>query len=126
MPLKLSLRPHETIVVNGAVVQNGDRRGVLLLQNQARILREKDLMSAAEARTPAQRAYFTLMLFYLSGEEAGPALTRLQEALRTLAADPGTRGCAEEISALIVVGQTYRALGLARALIARTAAGEVL
>ena len=33
MPLKLSLKPGEKFVVNGAVIQNGDRRGVLLLQN---------------------------------------------------------------------------------------------
>ena len=43
MPLKLSLKPGETFVVNGAVVRNGDRRGVLLLENQARVLREKDI-----------------------------------------------------------------------------------
>ena len=28
MPLKLSLKPGEKFVLNGAVVQNGDRRGV--------------------------------------------------------------------------------------------------
>ena len=43
MPLKLSLKPGETFVVNGAVVRNGDRRGVLLLENRARVLREKDI-----------------------------------------------------------------------------------
>ena len=45
MPLKLSLKPGETFVVNGAVVSNGERHGALLLETQARILREKDLMS---------------------------------------------------------------------------------
>jgi flagellar protein FlbT len=40
MPLKLSLKPGERFVVNGAVLQNGDRRAVLLLQNKASILRE--------------------------------------------------------------------------------------
>ena len=40
MPLKLSLKRGETFVVNGAVVRNGDRRGVLLLETKARILRE--------------------------------------------------------------------------------------
>jgi flagellar protein FlbT len=36
MPLKLSLKPGEKFVLNGAVVQNGDRRSVLVLQNKAR------------------------------------------------------------------------------------------
>ena len=44
MPLKLSLKPGETFVVNGAVVRNGERRGILLLENRARVLREKDIM----------------------------------------------------------------------------------
>ena len=30
MPLKLSLKPGEKFVLNGAVVQNGDRRGGFL------------------------------------------------------------------------------------------------
>ena len=44
LPLKLSLKPGEKFVLNGAVVQNGDRRGVLVLQNKASVLREKDIM----------------------------------------------------------------------------------
>ena len=44
MPLKLSLKPGEKFVLNGAVVQNGDRRGVLVLQNKASVLREKDIL----------------------------------------------------------------------------------
>ena len=43
VPLKLSLKPGEKFVLNGAVVQNGDRRGVLILQNKASVLREKDM-----------------------------------------------------------------------------------
>ena len=39
MPLKLSLKPGERFVLNGAVVQNGDRRGTLILQNKASVLR---------------------------------------------------------------------------------------
>ena len=37
MPLKLSLKPGEKFVLNGAVVQNGDRRGVLLVQLSPRM-----------------------------------------------------------------------------------------
>ncbi len=65
MPLKLSLKPGEKFVLNGAVVQNGDRRGVLILQNKASVLREKDIMQAEEANTPARRIYFPVMMMYL-------------------------------------------------------------
>jgi flagellar biosynthesis repressor protein FlbT len=55
MPLKLSLKPNEKIVLNGAVVQNGDRRTTLLLQNKASVLREKDIMQIEDANTPVRR-----------------------------------------------------------------------
>ena len=69
MPLKLSLKPGEKFVLNGAVVQNGDRRGVLVLQNKASVLREKDIMQEDEVNTPARRIYFPVMMMYL--DEAG-------------------------------------------------------
>ena len=70
LPLKLSLKPGERFVLNGAVVQNGDRRGVLVLQNKASVLREKDIMQAEEASTPARRVYFPIMMMYLDEGDA--------------------------------------------------------
>ena len=73
MPLKLSLKPGEKFVLNGAVVQNGDRRGVLILQNKASVLREKDILQPEDANTPAKRIYFPVMMMYLD-EAAAPKL----------------------------------------------------
>ena len=66
MPLKLSLKPGEKFVLNGAVVENGDRRATLVLQNKASVLREKDIMQEHEVDTPAKRIYFPVMMMYLS------------------------------------------------------------
>ena len=70
MPLKLSLKPGEKFVLNGAVVQNGDRRGVLVLQNKASVLREKDIMQVADVTTPGRRIYFPVMMMYLDEANA--------------------------------------------------------
>ena len=70
MPLKLSLKPGEKFVLNGAVVQNGDRRGTLILQNKASVLREKDILQPEEATTPARRVYFPIMMMYLDQDSA--------------------------------------------------------
>ena len=70
MPLKLSLKPGERFVLNGAVVQNGDKRGVLILQNKASVLREKDILQPEEATTPARRIYFPVMMMYLDEASA--------------------------------------------------------
>ncbi|MFN7056948.1 flagellar biosynthesis repressor FlbT [Hyphomonas sp.] len=124
MPLKLSLKPGETFVVNGAVVRNGDRRGVLLLETQARILREKDILSPAEASTPAARAYFAVMQMYLLGEVDGPCYSQAAEALAGLMAEmPEARDEVLQISADVVAGDLYKALSRCRKLM-QAAGGE--
>ena len=65
MPLKISLKPGEKFVLNGAVVANGDRRATIVVQNKASILRERDIMQQADANTPAARIYFPVMMMYL-------------------------------------------------------------
>lgn len=69
MPLKLSLKPGEKFVLNGAVVQNGDRRCALVLQNKASVLREKDILQEEDVKSPARHIYFPVMMMYL--DEAG-------------------------------------------------------
>lgn len=113
MPLKLSLKPGETFILNGAVVRNGDRRGVLLLENQARILREKDIMQPEEATTPARRCYFAIMQMYLSGEKEGPAYDRTMRAMADLLAVtqlPADRKLLADVSELIAAGNLYKGL----------------
>jgi hypothetical protein len=80
MPLKLSLKPGERFVLNGAVVENGDRRATLILQNKASVLREKDIMQEHEADTPAKRIYFPVMMMYLSSSLGRRAVRRLCHA----------------------------------------------
>jgi flagellar protein FlbT len=70
MPLKLSLKPGEKFVCNGAVLTNGDRRVSLVIENKASILRDKDIMQADQATTPARRIYFPIMMLYLDSEHA--------------------------------------------------------
>lgn len=128
MPLKLSLKPGETFIVNGAVVRNGERRGVLLLENRARVLREKDIMQPEEATTPASRAYFALMQMYLIGEGEGEA-EAMEEVTASLASlmgqsPPGApRETVLDISRLVACGDHYRALSHCRRMMAREMEG---
>lgn len=65
MPLKVTLKPGEKFVINGAVVVNGERRANLLIQNKVSILREKDVLLPEDANTPVRRIYFAIMMMYL-------------------------------------------------------------
>ena len=121
MPLKLSLRPGERFVVNGAVVQNGDRRGSLVLQNKASVLREKDIMQPEDANTPARRIYFPIMLMYLddSGREKAyeEFATRLAEFMGAVR-DPEVLAECVGVSKEVMAGEYYRALMRCRKLMA--------
>lgn len=70
MPLKLSLKPGERFVLNGAVLANGDRRANLIIQSKASILREKDIIQQSDANTPAKRIYFPVMMMYLDPDNS--------------------------------------------------------
>jgi flagellar biosynthesis repressor protein FlbT len=69
MALKLSLKPGEKFVVNGAVIVNGDRRASLIIQNKVSILRERDVMTPEEASSPIRRVYFQVMMMYLDPQD---------------------------------------------------------
>jgi flagellar biosynthesis repressor protein FlbT len=119
MPLKLSLKPNEKIVLNGAVVQNGDRRTTLLLQNKASVLREKDIMQPDEADTPARRIYLPVMLMYLHGQESPEQynefalrMTEFMGAVR----NPDVLAECVGVSRDVMAGDYYKALTKCRKL----------
>jgi flagellar protein FlbT len=120
MALKLSLKPGERFVLNGAVLQNGDRRSVLLLQNKASILREKDIMQEEEANSPARHVYFPVMMMYL--DEAGAQryhaefLRRLSEFMSAISNPVIITECVN-ISKHLLEREYYKALMLCRKLI---------
>ncbi len=66
--LVLKLGPKERVLINGAVVENGERRSrITVLTSKANILRLKDAIHPAEANTPVRRACYLAQLL-LSGE----------------------------------------------------------
>lgn len=120
MPLKLSLKPGEKFVLNGAVVQNGDRRAVLVLQNKASVLREKDIMQEAEVQTPARRIYFPVMMMYLEESSAerhyDEFVRRLTEFMGVIQ-NPSILADCVNVSRHCMEREYYKALMLCRRLI---------
>jgi flagellar biosynthesis repressor protein FlbT len=120
MPLKLSLKPGEKFVLNGAVVQNGDRRCSLVLQNKASVLREKDIMQPDDVSSPARFVYFPVMMMYL--DEAGAEkyyeefLKRMTEFMSVIA-NPMVLAECVAISKSIMSQEYYKALMTCRKLI---------
>ncbi|MEL6828672.1 MAG: flagellar biosynthesis repressor FlbT [Pseudomonadota bacterium] len=120
MPLKLSLRPGEAVIVNGAVIRNGDRRGSVLLQNKARVMREKDVVFPEQLKSAAMRIYFSVMQLYLTGEIEGPYLDHASAALAEAISETDSdawRAKLIDVSAALAAGETYKALSLSRKLL---------
>lgn len=120
MPLKLSLKPGERFVLNGAVVQNGDRRGVLVLQNKASVLREKDIMQQEQANTPARRIYFPVMMMYLDepgAERYYDEFVRRMSEFMGVIRNPNVLADCVDVSKYCMEREYYKALMMCRKLI---------
>ncbi len=119
MPLKIDLKPGEKFVINGAVMSVGRDGRSLLLQNEAVLLREKDIMQEEEANTPARRIYFVIMLMYIDPANLPAYLDRyhgLADDFAKAAALPQVHETLSVIAADIASGSYYHALRQCRKL----------
>src|SRR4028118_1886619 len=64
MTPRISLRDGEKVVINGAVIRASGRTD-LAVESKVTILRGREIMSPAEATTPARKLYFHTMMAYL-------------------------------------------------------------
>lgn len=121
--LVLKLGPKERVLVNGAVIENGDRRSRLsILTPDANILRLRDAIRPGEATTPVRRVCYIAQLV-LSGdapEENGRfQLLRGIEQLSQALLDPDSRATLAEATEAVREGDFYRALKRLRGLLPR-------
>ena len=111
MPLKLALAHGEKFIVNGAVLRNDGDHADLVFENQAQILRQKDILTADTAITPASRVYFAMQCAYLFPEKAQHYLETFQELLKEYTeAAPSAQEIASEILQKLDAGQIYQCL----------------
>ena len=107
-------------MLNGAVVQNGDRRGSLILQNKASVLREKDIMQAEDANTPAKRIYFPVMMMYLdegSADKFYDEFVRRVTEFMSVVKNPDALADCVAASKHVMAREYYKALLAARKII---------
>jgi flagellar protein FlbT len=121
--LVLKLGPHERVLINGAVIENGERRSRLAIMTpNAHILRLRDAIHPEEVNTPVRRVCYIAQLV-LSGD-AAPAEARLQllrgiEQLSQVLTDHDSRTKLSEASRAVLDDQHYQALKSLRALLPR-------
>lgn len=119
--LVLKLGPRERVLVNGAVIENGDRRSRLaILTPNANILRLRDAVSPEDANTPVRRVCYVAQLA-LSGDAEGAearfqllrGIDQLAQALR----DSMSQDLLSQARTAAQEGDFYRALKRLRSLL---------
>ncbi|MBF9042636.1 flagellar biosynthesis repressor FlbT [Rhodobacterales bacterium HKCCE4037] len=121
--LVLKLGPKERVLVNGAVIENGDRRTRLsIVTPGANILRLRDAIHPEEANTPVRRVCYIAQLV-LSGDadfdDAKAQLLRGMEQLSQVFTDSDSRALLSRATQHLVEGQIYQTLKNLRGLLAR-------
>ncbi len=118
MALKISLRPHERLIIGNAVIENGGARSEFMVENNIPILREKDIMSARDADSPCRRIYFVIQLMYVDEKNLSEHHHSYWELVRAVVeAAPSTLGLIDQISWYILGNKYYQALKLTKKLI---------
>lgn len=121
--LVLKLSPKERLLINGAVIENGDRRCRLsIVTADANILRLKDALHPEEATTPVRRTCYGAQLI-LSGDadpdDARLPLLRRIEELSQVFKDSDSRGALSDATAAVIDGNYYKCLKALRSLMPR-------
>jgi len=119
MALKVELKPFERIIIGESVITNSETRTTFLIEGEAPILREKDILTAETANTPAKRLYLCVQMMYLEKN-----IPKYQELYMSFVKDlleavPSYRPVIENASNLILSGGLYGSLKEIRKLIKR-------
>jgi len=123
--LVLKLAPNERILINGAVIENGDRRARISVKTpHANILRLRDAIHPDDATTPVSRICYEAQLI-LSGdraiEDGRKILLRGIEQLTQVFEDRDSRHLLGDATEGVIESNFYRALRALRDLLPREA-----
>jgi len=118
MSLKITLKPHERMILAGAAITNGSSTANLTIENNVPILRKKDILKDEDATSPGRRIYFVIQLMYLDQENRVSYQGRYWELIRDIVqAAPSLKPVINEINEHVIGGRYYAALKAGKKLI---------
>lgn len=121
MALKLTIRPGETVYINGAEICNAGSGVSLVIKNHCRILRESEMIRESDAISPCSKMVFALQKIVLK-ENPFEELNELSQlAVQILQTMPSAAPQILEIQQLLSEKKTHAAFKKAKALMASEA-----
>lgn len=121
MALKIELKPFERIIIGQSLITNSDVRARFVIDGNAPILREKDILTAETADTPMKRIYLCIQMMYLEDDIPKYQAIYFEFIRDMIKAVPSFKKQIEVASNHILSGELYKALKDIRKLIAREA-----
>ncbi|WP_134679698.1 flagellar biosynthesis repressor FlbT [Paracoccus ravus] len=123
--LILKLSPNERVLINGAVIENCDRRTRITIRSpNAAVLRLRDAIHPDQANTPVSRVCYICQLVLTGDAEEAEgkkqALFGIEQLSRAFR-DTESRAILDQSTAALVAGNHYLAMKLMRRLIPREA-----
>jgi len=120
MPLKLTLKPNEKVLIGTAVLTNAGSKAEIIIQNNVPVLREKDIITEEKADTIAKKIYFIVLNMYVDGKNESEYHTiyfKLINELMDVAPNTEILALIMEISQKILEGEHYIALKVCKKLL---------
>ena len=121
--LILKLGPRERVLINGAVIENGDRRSRLrIITPNANILRLRDALHPDEVNTPVRRVCYIAQLVLSGDVEPGDAkmqLLRGIEQLSQVLTDADSRALLSQATETVLEKNFYLTMKALRGLLPR-------
>ena len=121
--LVLKLGPHERVLINGTVIENGDKRTrFAILTPQANILRLRDAIAPGAATTPVSRVCYIAQLILTGDVDLALAKQQLLRGIEQLSqalCDADSRSQLDAATAAVREEDYYRAFKRLRALLPR-------
>ena len=110
MALKIELKPFERIIIGQSLITNSDTRTRFLIEGDAPILREKDILTSETANTPVKRIYLCVQMMYFENDIAKYQPIYFEFVKDVIAAVPSFKKQIESASNHILSGSFYKAL----------------
>jgi len=112
LPLRLTLKPEERIIVNGCIIRNAARRQTLTIENHADVVRGHDLLKEWEVTSPVRRVYFLIQTVLVAAELRDDYNPKIQKKLAELVTVFGSDHTANILTAanFVSLGDYYKAL----------------
>ena len=117
MALKVELKPGEKLLIGNCIITNSDQRTRLFVDGRAPILREKDILTAETANSPAKRIYLAVQLMYINDDIESTRDTYFALVNDFIQAAPSSVELVNQINNEILTGQLYKALKSSQRLI---------